>query len=337
MKKTEEKICPGMKNSVGGQAVIEGVMMKSKTHCAIAVRKTDGSIAVESKPIKTSKKMQTVKKIPVIRGLVNMVSTLKLSMDTITKSTEMLGIEEEPSKFEKWLEKKCGKSLLNVVSAISVVLGLLLSVGLFIYLPTIVADLIHPVFGLDESTYGSNLVYSLLRGIVRIIIFIAYLVLVSLWKDMYRVFQYHGSEHMSIFAFENGEELTVENVKKYKRFHPRCGTSFLVVMMIISILIMSLVPWNLIATGTLGSIYRTLISLAVLPLIVGIGYEFIMFAGKHSENIIVKILSAPGLWVQRITTKQPDDSMLEVAIASLKASMPDLYHEKADVAEETEQ
>ena len=320
------------KGTVGGQAVVEGVMMKSKTHVAIAVRKEDGSIAVETKEYTPSYQNTVIKKIPIVRGVFNFISTLKLSMDTLTRSTEMLGIEEEPTKFEKWLEKKFGKSLMSFVGIIGTVLGVLLSVGLFVYLPTVLAGLIHPLFKLPENSYASNLVYSLIRGVIRILIFIAYLVLISLWKDMYRVFQYHGSEHMSIFAHENGEELTVENVKKYKRFHPRCGTSFLVVMMIISILLLSIVPWNLIAVGSLGNIYRTLIGLVFLPFIVGIGYEFIMFAGKHDDNVIVKILSAPGLWVQRITTKQPDDSMLEVAIASLKAALPDIYppEEKSD-------
>ncbi len=310
------------KATVGGQAVVEGVMMKSKTHCAIAVRADDGTINVESRPYTTICQRTKLGKIPVVRGVVNFAETLKLSMDTLTRSTEMLGIEEEPSKFEKWLSEKLGKSLMSVVSAVGVILGVLLSVGLFIFLPTKIADLIIPLFDIDADSYLYNLIYSLTRGVFRIIIFVAYLMLISLWKDMYRVFQYHGSEHMSIFAYENGDELTVENVKKYKRFHPRCGTSFMVVMMIISILLLSLVPWNRIGGG---SLVRTLIGIVFLPLIVGVGYEFLMFAGKHDDNTIMKILSAPGLWVQRITTKQPDDDMLEVAIASLKASLPEVF------------
>lgn len=313
------------KGNVGGQAVIEGVMMKSKDRWALAVRKENGQIEVTSQQYSTICQKTFWGRIPVIRGLINFIETLKLSMDTLTKSTEMLGIEEEPTKFEKWLEKKFGKSVISFVSVLGMILGVILSLGLFVYIPTIIAGLVHPLFKMDQTSYASNLVYSLIRGVVRIIIFIAYIWLISLWKDMRRVFQYHGAEHMSIFAHENFEELTVENVKKYSRFHPRCGTSFMVIMMLVSILIMSLVPWNLIEAGALGNVYRTLIGIVFLPFIVGIGYEFIKFAGKHDNNLIVRILSAPGLWVQRLTTKAPDDSMLEVAIASLKASLPEIY------------
>ncbi len=310
------------KGSTGGQAVVEGVMMKSKDRWALAVRKENGEIAVESHKYSTVCQRTFWGKIPVIRGVINFIETLKLSMDTLTKSTEMLGIEEEPTKFEKWLEKTFGKSLVAVVGAVGMFFGVLLSLGLFVFLPTLIADLVHPLFDMEAGTYVSDLIYSLIKGVIRIAIFLTYISLISLWKEMHRVFQYHGAEHMSIFAHESYEELTVENVKKYSRFHPRCGTSFMVIMMLVGILIMSFVPWSRI---TDNSLVRSLISLVFLPLIVGVGYEFIKFAGKHDTNPIMKILSAPGLWVQRITTKQPDDSMLEVAIASLKASLPDVY------------
>lgn len=314
------------KGSTGGQAVVEGVMMKSKDRWALAVRKENGEIAVESHKYSTICQRTFWGKIPVIRGVINFVETLKLSMDTLTRSTEMLGIEEEPSKFEKWLEKKLGKSIVAVVGAIGMFLGVLLSLGIFVFLPTLIADLVHPLFNMTGGTYTSDLVYSLIKGVIRIAIFLAYITLISLWKEMHRVFQYHGAEHMSIFAHENYEQLTVENVRKYKRFHPRCGTSFMVIMMLVGILIMSFVPWSRI---TDNSLVRSLISIVFLPLIVGVGYEFIKFAGKHDTNPVMRILSAPGLWVQRITTKDPDDSMLEVAIASLKASLPDVYPPEA--------
>ncbi len=310
------------KGSTGGQAVVEGVMMKSKDRWALAVRKENGEIAVQSQKYTTICQRTFWGKVPVARGVINFIETLKLSMDTLTRSTEMLGIEEEPTKFEKWLEKKFGKSLLAVVGAVGMILGVFLSLALFVFLPTLIADFLHPLLDMEKGTYGSDLVYSLIKGVVRIAIFLAYIFLISLWKEMHRVFQYHGAEHMSIFAHENYEELTVENVRKYRRFHPRCGTSFMVIMMLVGILVMSFVPWSRI---TESSLVRSLISLIFLPLIVGVGYEFIKFAGKHDTNIVVKILSAPGLWVQRITTKDPDDSMLEVAIASLKASLPDVY------------
>ena len=310
------------KGSTGGQAVVEGVMMKSKDRWALAVRKENGEIAVESHEYTTICQRTFWGKIPVVRGVINFIETMKLSMDTLTRSTEMLGIEEEPTKFEKWLEKKFGGSLVALVGFIGMFLGLLLSLGLFVFLPTLSADFIHPLLKMSEGAYATDLVYSLIKGLIRIVIFLAYIVLISLWKEMHRVFQYHGAEHMSIFAHENYEELTVENVKKYRRFHPRCGTSFMVIMMLVGILVMSFVPWSRI---TDNSLIRSLISIVFLPLIVGIGYEFIKFAGRHDKNIIMRILSAPGLWVQRITTKEPDDAMLEVAIASLKASLPDVY------------
>ena len=321
------------KGSTGGQAVVEGVMMKSKDRWALAVRKENGEIAVESHEYTTVCQRTFLGKIPVVRGLVNFIETMKLSMDTLTRSTEMLGIEEEPTKFEKWLEKKFGKSLVAVAGAIGMLFGVLLSLGLFVFLPTLIADLLHPLLNMADGTYASDLVYSLIKGVIRIVIFLVYIYLISLWKEMHRVFQYHGAEHMSIFAHESYEELTVENVRKYKRFHPRCGTSFMVIMMLVGILIMSFVPWSRI---TDNSLIRSLISIVFLPLIVGVGYEFIKLAGKHDKNIIIRILSAPGLWVQRLTTKDPDDSMLEVAIASLKASLPDVYPSEEKPVESTD-
>ncbi len=235
----------------------------------------------------------------------------------------MLGIEEEESKFEKWLREKFGKSIAYVASAIGIVLGVAVSVGLFFVIPAVISDFVARYTDL-------RIIKSLVDGFSKIIIFLCYLAVVSLIPDMKRVFQYHGAEHKSIFCHEAEIELTPENVKKQCRFHPRCGTSFLFILMIIGILV------SVIYIET--PIYvRIPLKILFLPLVVGIGYEFIRYAGKHN-NLFVKIVSAPGLWIQRLTTKEPDLKQIEVAIASLKAALPDIYppEEKENASEEAQ-
>ncbi len=307
MSKSDNKSC--RLGTVGGQAVMEGVMMNSEQGLAIAVRNTDGDIVVRQKERKPLKDKCKFFKIPIIRGIVGFIDSMKMSFSTLTESTEMLGLEEEfeESKFDKWLNKKFGKSIVNFVSAIGMVLGVVLAAVLFIWLPAFVVGLIEK--------YAAPLGWakSLVEGLMKIVIFVLYILLVSLMSDIKRVFMYHGAEHKTIFCYEAGLELTVENVRKQKRFHPRCGTSFIFVIMIISILVGSVITWD---TMWL----RVVLKLVSLPIIVGVGYEYIRYAGKH-ENIITKIFSAPGLWMQRITTKEPDDSMMEVAIVSVKSSL----------------
>ena len=295
---------------VGGQAVMEGVMMKSKTDIAIAVRRmTDGKVVVRTSKPKSLRDKYKFFRLPFIRGIVNFIETLIMSFSTLTASAEMSGLdeEEEPGKFEKWLDKHFGKSLMAFVSLIGTVLGVGLALVLFIWLPAFITKLI------DKYLFTVGNWYSLVEGVIKISVFVLYMYLVSLMKDIKRVFMYHGAEHKSIFCYEAGEELTVENVKKQKRFHPRCGTSFIFVILIISILVGTLIPHT-------STLLRVALKLLVLPVIVGIGFEFIMYAGKH-DNIVTKIFSAPGLWMQRITTKEPDDSMMEVAIISIKCAL----------------
>lgn len=305
--------------TVGGQAVLEGVMMKSKKRIALAVRNIEsGTISVRPKNYKSLKEKHKWINIPILRGIVNFAETLVMSFSTLTASTEMLGLDdEEPGKFEKWLNKHFGASLMNVISFIAVILGVCLAMGLFLFLPMWTIGLLQKWLG-----FG-NVVRSILEGVIRIVIFIGYILLTSLLNDIKRTYQYHGAEHKSIFCYEKGLELTVENVKQQKRFHPRCGTSFIFVVLIISIL----------GTATLYSfvnfeneLIRFAVKLPIIPLLVGISYEFIMFAGKH-DNAFTKILSAPGLWMQRITTKEPDDSMIEVAIVALKTSLIEEFEE----------
>ncbi len=328
---------------VGGQAVLEGVMMKGKESYAIAVRKENGDHVIKKGKSKSLRDKYKICGLPIIRGVVNLVESMVFSFKTLTDSAEMAGIEleEEPSKFELWLEKKFGKSIVNFITVFAGVLGVLLAVFLFMFLPAWLASgvefLVEKVswFGKHAGhlpAWGFNII----EGVFKIVIFILYMVLTSLLNDIKRVYQYHGAEHKSIFCYEEGAELTVENVKRQSRFHPRCGTSFIFVILIISIAVMT-VATTLINEFQIfdvsNKLLRTILKLFLLPLTVGIGYEFIRFAGKHN-NIFTRVLSAPGLWMQRITTKEPDEKMIEIAIMSLKAALPEEFKEENIVFDE---
>ncbi len=315
---------------VGGQAVLEGVMMKSGDQVSLAVRREDGSIKVKNSTFVSARKKNRFLNLPLIRGCVNMVEMMRLSFSTLNDSAEMLGIDQEEAetRFEKWLRRKFGNKLMNVVMGIGMVLGVILSVGLFLVLPNVVTMGINR---LVTSGGGSlpSFVQNLIAGIMRILIFIAYLLLVSLMKDIRRTFEYHGAEHKSVACYEAGLPLTPENAATCTRFHPRCGTSFIFVMLIISILITAFINWN-----TWPKIAIILTKLAMVPVIVGVGFEFLMWAGKY-PNPLTRALSAPGLWMQRITTREPDAGQLEVAITALKNAMPDQFPEARAEMEET--
>lgn len=307
--------------TVGGQAVIEGVMMKSKDLVALSVRGVDGNITTEVKPFKSIRSKYKFLNIPVVRGVVNFIETMILSFNTLSRSADMLGIEEEETKFEKWLTKVFGKKITAIASAIGMVLGLLLSVVLFIYLPILASNLI------ENFLTDNKIILSVSEGLIKILIFVLYILLCTLIPDMKRTFQYHGAEHKSIFCHEAGLDLTVENVKKQSRFHPRCGTSFLFVMMFLGIITSALII-------DFNTYVRVALKILFLPLVVGVGFEFIKYAGRNN-NILVRIVSAPGLWVQRLTTKEPDSSQIEVAISSLKAALPEIYQENTILSNET--
>lgn len=306
---------------VGGEAVLEGVMMRGPEQYSVAVRREDGSISVTTNKWTSVRKKHKILNIPIIRGVVGMVESMLLSFKVLNISAEAFGeeIEEEPSKFEKWLEKHFGKSLIDVVMVIAGVLGVALAIGLFVLLPSAITKGINALTG-DKLGWTKNLI----EGVIKIGIFITYLKLVSLMKDIRRTFEYHGAEHKSIFCYEAGEELTPENAKKYKRFHPRCGTSFLFIVLIISILIFSLpfVPWD-------NVWLRMLVKLPLIPVVIGVGFEFIMLTGKHN-NWLTRALSAPGRWMQRITTREPDLEQLEIAITALKNALPNDFPEAAE-------
>lgn len=295
------------KTSIGGQAVLEGVMMRGVDKACVAVRTSEGDIRVEPLKAGSISGRPRVLKLPVVRGVVGFVDSLVLGFRSLNQSAMMFGLEdEEPGRFEKWLSGKTGKSAADIAMALGLVLGVVLAVGLFVVAPP---ALVRLVVG-DASKVAKPLL-TLFEGGIRLVIFLVYLCAVSFAKDIRRVFQYHGAEHKSIFCYEHGEELTVENARKYKRLHPRCGTSFLLIVMLVSILVFSLVTWS-------NFFMRILLKLLLMPVVAGISYEIIRYAGRH-DNILSRVLSAPGLALQKITTREPDDSQLEVALAALCA------------------
>ena len=298
-------------NKVGGQAVIEGVMMKNSERVSLAVRKEDGSVEIKNTEFKSPREKVRLFNRPIIRGIIAFFESLVLSFKTLSHSTDMLDLDDN----KKNGKKKGGASTV-LVMIVSLVLGLCLSLVLFSVLPTYIAQWIADFFQFDTQKFWQFSVLALIEGGLKIAIFIAYLLVVSLMKDIRRTFEYHGAEHKTIACFESGHELTVKNVRKCTRFHPRCGTSFMFVMILLSILASCFIPF----TGWT----RIVAKIIVLPLVMGIGYEYIMYAGKN-ENAITKVLSAPGLWMQRITTREPSDDQIEVAICAVKASVPELY------------
>ncbi len=308
------------KTSVGGQALIEGIMMRGPKGVAMSVRLPNGTIETEYKDVKPWREKNKFFSLPLVRGIVGFVESLVTGygylMESAEKSTQGLENppEEELSKFDKWIEKHFGEKMMNAVGVISAVLGFGIAFFLFMWLPS---------FVVDKVTFGKLLEFHpLFEGIIRIIIFVLYMLAVSHMKDIHRVFMYHGAEHKSIFCYENGLELTVENVRKQSRFHPRCGTSFMFVMILLSILLSSALVLIFPNLADINRMLWILIKLLIMPLVMGIGYEFIKYAGKH-DNLLVKILSAPGLWMQRITTKEPTDDIIEVGIEAIKAVLTD--------------
>ena len=318
MKKNNDQFC--RLGKVGGQAVLEGVMMKSGDDTCLAVRGEDGVISTRKSKFTSLRKKNKFFNIPVLRGVVNFVEMMMLSMSTLTASAEMLGIDDaEPeTKFEKWLTEKLGDKLMAVIMTLATILGVALSIGLFFLVPTYATKGIKYLMG-GEMHWALR---SAIEGVLKIAIFIGYIAAVSLMKDIRRTFEYHGAEHKCVFCYEKGLELTVENAKGCSRLHPRCGTSFIFVMLFISIFITMFIHID-------QTLLRTLVKLLLMPLAIGIGFEFIMFAGKH-DNFITRALSAPGLWMQRLTTKEPDDGQLEVAIAALKGAIPAEFPEEAE-------
>lgn len=308
------------KTSVGGQALIEGVMMQGPRGMATAVRKPDGEILTEYHTIKLLRNKNKFFNIPIIRGIFGFVESMIMGYKTLMYSAEVSGMEdfeeESMSKFERWLNDKMGEKLVSAVAAIGSVLGIVLAFILFFYLPVLVFNKANEWAGGAITNFQG-----LIEGGIKIIIFVIYIAAVSRMKDVRRLFMYHGAEHKSIACYEAGLDLTVENAKKCTRFHPRCGTSFIFVVLIFSIIFYTIIA-KIFPVIAAERILWLILKLVFLPIIMGICYEFIRYAGRH-DNLFVKIVSAPGLWMQRLTTKEPTDDILEVGIAAIKAVITD--------------
>lgn len=332
---SKQKECVLKKTSIGGQALIEGVMMRGPQRTAMAVRHVSGEIRMEEWDNNTKKRF-CMFRWPLIRGVFNFIDSLRVGMKCLMKSAEMSGLEEEledamteenalpedateeqiaAAEAEKAAKKEAAEkkasTLMNIVMVVGMILGVALSLVLFMWLPIQLFNLLVKVAPAVDKAYYRGV----FEGVMRILIFLGYMLLVSRMKDIRRTFMYHGAEHKSIFCYEKGLPLTVENVRAQKRFHPRCGTSFMILMLIVGIIISICLPIT-------HTVWRTVVKIALLPLTVGIGYELIKLAGRH-DNWFTRFISAPGVWVQHITTVEPDDDMIECAIKALEAVIPE--------------
>ncbi len=324
MKDKEKQCCDKFKTSIGGQALIEGILMRGPEKDAVVIRTGEG-LKLEVTPRKVRKK-GSFATWPLIRGAVNFFDSQVVGVKALMRSADLSPEEDEPaeSKLDAWLEKKLGnESFQKFIVGFSVFLGLGLSILLFFLLPMLIA-------GFMDSFLESNLALNLVEGLVRMVIFLVYMFLISRMSQMKRVFAYHGAEHKTIRCYEAGLPLTVENVRKQTRLHPRCGTSFLLVVMVISILVFSVASSLLLAAvpeledmrGTvLFRLIMILFKLLLLPLVVSVTYEINRWAGRH-DNGFTRVLTAPGMWLQNFTTNEPDDSMIEVGISAVTAVLP---------------
>ena len=293
------------KSTIGGQAVIEGVMMKNKDKYAVAVRKLSGEIEVEVSKCQSISDKVPFFRLPIIRGVVNFVESMVVGVKTLTYSASFYeDEEEEPTKMNQALDKLLKGKTEDVMMGVTVCFSMLLAIALFMVAPYFATRLL-------ERFSTSETMLVIVEGMFRIGIFLLYVALISQMKDMKRVFMYHGAEHKTINCLEHGEELTVENVKKYSRIHKRCGTSFLLIVMIISMIFFLFIRVD-------GLWARMAFRILLVPVIAGVSYEFIKFAGK-SDSKIVQILSTPGMWLQKLTTREPEEDMIEVAIQSVES------------------
>lgn len=305
------------RTSIGGQAVLEGVMMKSATTVATAVRTETGEITVEAKRLKDPKKKSLFFRLPFVRGVVNLCSQLYMGVGILMRSAEIFGDFAEPSAFEKKLAEKFKINPMHILSAVSLIIGLLLAVALFVLLPNVLTELIFGIPGVNTHPA----LYSLCEAAIMLVIFVGYILSISLMKDIRRVFMYHGAEHKVISCYEHGLELTVENAAKMPTEHSRCGTTFMFFVVAVSIIVFAFVNWMLNAIGwtsdvkILNALIKLGVKLLFLPVVAGISYEILKLLAK-SDNIVFRILRAPGMLLQKLTTRQPDAKMLEVSITA---------------------
>ncbi len=381
----QEKICAAKKTSIGGQALMEGIMMRGPKVTAMAVRNTKGEIIVEKEPTQSADAPK-IFKLPIFRGLYNYIYSMKTGSKYLMRSAELSGLEEleeemEKEKAAKKAAKKAEKAakrgepveptetpvteqkstvgenieapetktvdsneptvesndkkqkksnssgLTSIVMVVGVILGIVLAIGLFIALPAYIYELIKliPAIGNEDNIFLASFYKSLFEGVIRVVLLVGYMAAIALMKDIRRTFMYHGAEHKTIFCYEAGLELTVENVRKQKKHHPRCGTSFLILMVLVSIFVSFFIdPVYALITNSaeMPTIMRVGLKLLLIPLIVGIGYELLKIAGRH-DNILTRIISAPGMWLQRITVYEPTDDMIECAIAAMNEVIPE--------------
>ncbi len=305
------------RTSIGGQALIEGIYMRGPKKQSIVVRDKDGQLVIKTEELKLTREHYPILGIPFVRGAFAFLGTMVEGVKALMYSADFYPEDDEdvaPSKLDKWLEEHVdNKKMDSIIVAFSTILAIAFSVGLFFLIPTVVASLLKRLMPIN--TFGQNLI----EGVIRIAVFMIYLILVSKMKDIRRVFSYHGAEHKTIFCYERGLELTVENVRTMPRHHPRCGTSFMFVVIILAILCYSILFSIITPPNTL---VRILLQLLLIPVIVGIAYEINRYVGRH-DNIFTRIMTAPGLWMQNFTTFEPDDSMIEVGIESLKQVLPE--------------
>ena len=363
MKQKQERNSCAIRTSIGGQALMEGVMMRGPQKTALAVRNTKGEIVIEKSETRGAKRPK-ICKLPIIRGIFGYIDSMVIGYKALMRSAEISGLDdivekkpkkkkdgqdqakaepivtETPAAEEKAEEPKADSSeektekeekklpawVVTATMVFSILLGLAIAIGLFVWLPTFLFGLFVKLVPAAEQTGNAalnSLIKSGFEGILKVLLLVGYMGVISLTKDISRTFRYHGAEHKSIFCYEAGKELTVENVRSMRRFHPRCGTSFLILMVLVSIFVSFFIdPICIAASGSvLPRVWRVLVKILLIPLIVGIGYELIKFAGKH-DNWFTHVISAPGLWLQRITVLEPDDQMIECAIAALKAVIP---------------
>lgn len=300
------------KTSIGGQALLEGLLMMGPENIAIAVRKPDGEIVLDKKPLP---KKTAITKVPFVRGSVNLFRQMIIGVRALMYSADFIELEDEadqkPSKFDAFIERLFKDKGKDALIYISVIFSLALSIGLFIILPNLLAGLLH-----FNKTGSGVIYYNLFEGFIRILLFFAYIYFATLLNDIKRVWQYHGAEHKTIHCYEHGDELTVENVRKYSTKHPRCGTSFLFLVMIVSIIIFSFL-------GLHHPLINALLRLLFIPLVAGVAFEILKFAGRHTDWLVMRIINAPGMLFQFLTTREPDDSQIEVALVALKNVLVD--------------
>ena len=336
-KEKNTSACSAKRTSIGGQALIEGIMMRGPKISAMAVRDPEGTIILERWDNETSNRPK-ICKWPFVRGIFNFVDSMRAGYKALMRSAEIAGLEEETVEVksedtETAENKKSAKATkvqgspwyFNALMILSAVLGVVISILLFMYLPSQLYIWLVPVFPALEGQYFVRAVF---EGVLRILIFVGYMAAVSMMKDIKRTFMYHGAEHKTIFCFEQGLPLTIENVKAQRRFHPRCGTSFLILMLLVSIIVSMFIRID-------NAFLRTAIKLLLIPLIVGIGYELIKLAGRK-DNLFTRIISAPGMWLQRISTKEPEeDEMIQCAILAFMEVLPeeDQEVERAKISE----